>query len=690
MTLTTYWLLLGDSAGLRMASRPALSSGADTLPVSERGWESGRWSAPTLYDSTLAGLDGDHWFAADLRSGPELQPITLTLPISSVLPALAENAVFTLSTSGYTKGAHNLRISTTEPAPTTTLLTWAGSGDHAAAFSLDGRSQQIRIATQEGQAADGLLLDDLRWRRPVALRFGFTSATFESDSPPARLRLEQVAAVSRLYDISDPQRPVRVLFGDQTAGSLLVASAGDRRYLLLADETRLHLPLVAGGGGNRGTRIFTDAMDLHGLKRVRSQSATTRPALEVRPPLDFAAALDADALYVAPALFHDALQPLLEQRRGQGYRVALLDVTALYDGWSGGQVDPAAIREFVRWAAANSSRPPQALVLVGDGTSDPHNFTGRNNTNFVPPYLLPVDPWLGETACESCFGQIDGASPLDDPLPDVAVGRIPAKNAAEVTLYVAKLLAYEHTPAPLADRSRMLFVADNFRDASGRVDGAGDFTISADAAVAQQPAGTQIERIYYDPSPTHSQDVWREPDALTAWRKTLAALKRGGGFATYTGHAHHWQWASTDLNVDPPYLLGLYDADGLTNGGSLPVLLEMTCLTGMFQQPAFSGTTIDERLLLHSSGGAAAIWASTGFGVAYGHDALQRGFYRQFWHPQSSDRRLGALAQAGYLALFAEGLCCQESLRTFVILGDPLTLPQAAAESRVWMPRVGR
>ncbi|MBI3959651.1 MAG: hypothetical protein HY328_12650 [Chloroflexi bacterium] len=34
--------------------------------------------------------------------------------------------------------------------------------------------------------------------------------------------------------------------------------------------------------------------------------------------------------------------------------MALVDVAALYDGWSGGQVAPEAIRDFVRWAAVNT------------------------------------------------------------------------------------------------------------------------------------------------------------------------------------------------------------------------------------------------------------------------------------------------------------------------------------------------
>lgn len=74
------------------------------------------------------------------------------------------------------------------------------------------------------------------------------------------------------------------------------------------------------------------------------------------------------------------------------------------DVWSFGQVDPAAIRRCMQHAAATWPRAPEALILVGDGTSDPHNYVGRNNANHIPSYLALVDPWLGETACEPCVG----------------------------------------------------------------------------------------------------------------------------------------------------------------------------------------------------------------------------------------------------------------------------------------------
>jgi hypothetical protein len=82
-----------------------------------------------------------------------------------------------------------------------------------------------------------------------------------------------------------------------------------------------------------------------------------------------------------------------------------------------------------------------------------------------------------------------------------------------------------------------------------------------------------------------------------------------------------------------------------------------------------------------------AVWGPTGLGVLYGHDKLQQGFYRELWHAQTPaplQGTLGTLAQAGYLRLFTEGTCCQSSLHTFVLLGDPLTQPQV--ELRLMLP----
>jgi hypothetical protein len=145
----------------------------------------------------------------------------------------------------------------------------------------------------------------------------------------------------------------------------------------------------------------------------------------------------------------------------------------------------------------------------------------------------------------------------------------------------------------------------------------------------------------------------------------------------------------TDATSEPSYLLGLYDADDLINTGEPFVLLEMTCLTAAFQTPAYSGTTIDERLLL-APGGAVAVWGSAGLGVAHGHDALQHGFHSALWSAAPMTAPIGALTAAGYLDLFTSGGCCQDALRTFALLGDPLTAARVRPAQRVYLPGIRR
>jgi hypothetical protein len=413
------------------------------------------------------------------------------------------------------------------------------------------------------------------------------------------------------------------------------------------------------------------------------------PIVIAHAPANLAVPLDADVVYIAPAAFHQALAPLVARRQAQGHKVAVVDVQEIYDAWSFGQVNPSAIRAFLRYAAATWNRTPAAVTLVGDGTADPLGYTKHGDSNLIPPYLAMVDPWIGETACETCYAQLDGDDVLSDSLPDLALGRLPVKSAAELQTLVAKILSYETATGGMSWRSQAVFVADNYLDASGNPDSAGDFAGFADVGAALLPAGVEARRLYYDPSPSGSAQPWREPNAAIAHQRTQELLNAGAGLVTYAGHSHQWQWAVTDATSEPSYLLGLYDADDLTNAGQPFVLLEMTCLTAAFQTPAYSATTIDERLLL-ASGGAIAVWGPTGLGVAHGHDALQHGFQTALWNAPPMTAQIGALTAAGYLDLFTNGDCCQDALHTFALLGDPLTTARVRPAQRVYVPSVRR
>jgi hypothetical protein len=641
----SYWLMVEGTPGRRMATRSVLPGSA---PARANAIEQGAWRSNTLYDTLLPGPDGDHWFAVDLKTGPGQPPMLTTAILTPALPLASGSAALSITGSAYTSETHQLQL---QLGASTQLATWKGAGNWSQSFNLANSSAEATLRLVPGAAPDGLELDAIAWQRPIALSFGGRGAAFAGVAGTWRYQLGGTPASRTLYDITD-----------QGAPAVLAIPAGEDVEFQDGPAARQYL--VSGLG------------TLH------------TPTISAHTPVDLGAPHDADVVYIAPAALQSALAPLIARRQAQGHRAIGVDVQAIYDAWSFGQVAPEAIRSFLRYAAATWPHAPLAVTLVGDGTADPLNYTRHGNSNLIPPYLAMVDPWIGETACETCYAQLDGDDPLSDSLPDIALGRLPVKSAGELEALVAKIIGYETAGGGLDWRSRALFVADNYRDAAGNTDAAGDFAALADQAAALLPPDIEVRRLYYDPA-TQPPSPWREPDSARAYARTRELFSAGAGLAAYVGHSHQWQWAVTDPAADPSYLLSLYDADDLGNAGRLPILLELTCLTSAFQTPAFSGTTIDERLLL-ASGGAAAIWGPTGLGVAHGHDALARGFFTALGQAPPMSATLGQLTSAGYLELFTQGGCCQDTLRTFALLGDPLTPARVQPAKRVYLPTIRR
>jgi hypothetical protein len=635
----TYWLSVGGTPGLRMAARSVAPGAA---PARDTALERGIWHESHVYDSWLPGPDGDHWFAARLSTDAGAPPATFPITLPQALPPAAEPLTATLSGAAFTAGEHRLEIASVD-------LRWYDLGNWQRTSVFAAGSGQIQLSLTPGNGPDIVYLDSLRWERLVRLSPGGRGARFDGVPGRWRYQIDGLAPDQALYDISDPWAPVQLT---GLAGGFEDGPA-PRSYLL------------SGAGA-----LFTPVV-----------SAAPPPALPT----------DADALYIAPAEFHAALAPLVALRRAQGLQAAVVDVQAIYDAWSGGQVAPDAIRDFLRYARATWRRPPRYVTLVGDGTSDPRNYTGRNNRNLIPPYMAMVDLWMGETACEGCYAQLDGDSPLDDLTPDVALGRLPVKSEAELRAVVAKIIAYEADAGGVGWRSRALVLADNARQADGRPDLTGDFAAYAERSVGYLPAGIAAQRIYYDPWQRDANGLplnepWRDADSARLHQRVLAALNSGVGLVTYIGHGHQWQWADTDPHATPNYMLGFNDPAALRNGRATPIVLAMTCLSSAFQEPAYSGTTIDERLVLQPDGGAVAVLGSTGQGVLRNHDLLQQGFHRALWAAPPGTARLGDLMRAGLETIIEQASGYKDVVRTYVLLGDPLTTPRLAPAQRTFLP----
>ncbi len=623
---TTLWLTTAAvTPSPPMASRLALES---TAPLTDTVWMAQTWDDPQLIESRHAGVRGWHTFSTRLSSIAGGTADTTTMLLTPTLPLASGLMTVTLTGATATSLPVPLLVNSV-PITVPATAAWQTS-----VVVTNTAALTVMLAAPASGAAS-VLLETVTVTRPMHLTTSPTEA-FGSGPIPARYTLPAAPLLRTLYDVTAPEQPqIVILPAGQTP--VLADSQVNRRYLLVgstplaAPRLAQHVPIVVPTTGAE--------------------------------------------VIIAPRAFLSALDPL---RTPTTVVVAREDLDA---GWAFGQISPDALRSFLQHAAATWPTPPTSVLLIGDGSADPRNVLGYSQPTLIPPWLTEVDLWLGETACESCYGQLDGIDPLDDLLTDLPVGRWPVKNVAELSALIAKQQRYAAAPWGVW-QSMVGSIADN-------AEGALDFPQLAAQSEAVYLLTMTLHRAYYAPQASTADPTWYMADAQAVRERVLAIWNTGVTLMQYTGHSHAYQWAVTDPLIEPRGLLDLNAVAGLRNSERLPLLLALTCLTSAFHQPSPRGTTLDEALVLHPDGGAIATWGSSGLGVVHGHDQLQDGLVTA---AMTTDQpTLGHVTEAGLLQLALYGHCCTDALRTTVLLGNPATVLRIApAPQRVWLPQVGR
>lgn len=679
-----YWFTIGDAAGLRMSTANAAPAGTVTdawLPASMHFEED-----QTFVHDLPFGANASYprWYWRKLSS--------LFAPSQTVLAALPPivnngyNATMTVRMMGATDVAanpdHHVRVQVN--GQTVGDLIWNGKVGYEQQFSVPAaalRSGQNEVTLQAITDLPGVVVDEsyLDWFRldfrqqPNANgdRFSFSVDGAGRREFVVRNLTGQNALV---YDVSNPSAPV-LLTGVQVSATEMAAPEGADSGAVVrtpASTYRTFLPLIGGenpvtagafqarfGRNVNGPTRYALAR-LSGINRV---SPITR---DIGSNLQ-AAANRADYLLVYHASFKAAAQALAAHRRAGGLAVAEIDVQDIYDEFNNGRMSPVAIQSFVRHVYENWQSPaPAYLLLLGDGHFDYRMTSGLANfPNFIPPFFACVDPWLCEVATDNAFVTVNGS----DTFPDLAGGRLPANSAQEASRMVNKIISYETAPPAGSWRSGLIFVADNAREANGTPDLAGNFETMSEAAISHIPAQYAIRRVYYDPYPVDDAgETFRHRTAANTTAAIISEVNAGALFLNYIGHASNTTWAHEAIlrAREPGQADGRNDVALMTNGGRLPISLDMACLSGNFSDPQFTG--IEAKMVDWGAGGTVAGWGATGFGVATGHDRLHRGFYDGLF--LTGLDKLGLATLAGKQHLWLSGQS-QDLLATFGLLGDP-------------------
>lgn len=629
-----YWLSYDGTPGLRMQTRDAAPGSEELASSFERAEH---YEIDANYRSRSPAVDDyDHYFwKYVLRSGTSyvdwVRPFNLNRwtggEISLNLPLIGYNDALEVNPDHHV----GILVNGTQVYEGTWDAFTALEADLTvpAELLIQGTNTLTVTALDTGYAADYFLIDWLDLAYSGDFQVSGNVLKF-SQSSAGDWRFELTGFTSNdalVFDISNPLSPAELTGGTYTGEGPYALQFHDEvldtaEYLALTPDKLLTIK-----------SIISDTSS--------NLAAPTRQA---------------DYLVISHANFLAAAQPLAGLREADGLTTVIIDVQDVYDEFSYGIIDPAAIRSFIAFAYAQWQAPaPTYVLLVGDGTYDPKNNEGNGRTSFLPPYLAFVDSTLGETAADNRYVSIVGA----DAMPDLMLGRLSVNEASEVTAYLDKLMSYAANP-PSGEMLRRILAITSRYEVNAQ------FPVISDELLRDEFPGEPYfaQKVYWK---------WTHNDLAQARADIQSGINEGRLLVNYIGHGYYAGWGDTN-----EYLFLASDISSLQNQDKYPFVIAMTCMDGLYTYPSPINSGYEAMAEISTrtaQKGSIASWSPTGWGMVAGHDLLNRGALHAIFETGTSE--LGGITQAGLMRVWSSGENL-DLLETYLLFGDPaIRLPRA-------------
>ena len=600
-----YWITAGTGRGLRLpvveARTAGTPAGASFTHIVER-------KDREIFFAALQNGDEENFFGPLIMDGAATTQL-LTLPNVADPPGAAAELEVSLQGVTALAAADDHRVGVLVNGVDVGEMVFDGRTVAVAAFpvphALLTSGDNTVSFEPRGGADDISLVESVRLAYQRAYRADASQVTFTAAAGQTLTITGFTSAAVRIFDVT----------GDVASRELLGTVA--------ADGGAWSINFTVPGGTPR--KLFVTTSDV-----VASPAAEQTNV----PSTLHQAGQAGDVVMITDAAFASALTPLKNLRQSQGYTVQIVDVEDIYDEFAYGQKTPIAIRDFLRRAAKSWSRPPRFVLLVGNATTDPRDYQGLGEPDLVPTRIVATD--VLETASDDWFVDADG-----DGFADLAaVGRLPARTAAEVATMVDKIVGYELSSPESWHRS-VLLVSDDGRNDLGEGDPAAFATTNTDAGTLV-PSDYQVNHLRRDQDPNPSQTL-------------RTRLSEGAVLVSYQGHGSVDVWRGN--------LLTAADAATLDNGSRLPLVVAMTCFNGFFHG-LFPEESLAEALVRAPRGGAIGVWASSGMTDAAWQASMDRELFRQVFR--------GNWTSVGEALRAAKKVVGNQDVRrTWIFFGDP-------------------
>ncbi len=428
---------------------------------------------------------------------------------------------------------------------------------------------------------DYISIDALRSLTYTGDQLIFKNYEVSQSSGIGQYNISNASEISEVWDITDKYNPTGIVNSDSASSLSFNSSLGTLKTYIAFDNTNLFSPLKDANSSLANQNI-------KGTIFQNSQGQFE----------------DVDYIIVTPQLFMTQAERLAEINRNQyNLNVKVVDLDRIYNEFSSGNQDVAAIKNLVRYVYENASTAENRLkyvCLFGDASFD-YKDRISGNTNFVPSWHAYSSlNLLNSFVSDDFFGMMDaneGTMSNSDRL-DIAVGRILADSPQRAMELVDKIERYHKQASYGSWRNSFVVVSDDVNDSWEKI--IQQTTNDIADLVAQEKPNVNVTKIHSD---AYQQESSAGGDLYPEVNKAfVSSFEQGALVINYFGHGSEDRLAEERIFEKP-------DINSLRNVCKLSCFVTVTCEFTRFDNP--QRETAGELTFWNADGGAIGLITTT-------------------------------------------------------------------------------
>jgi len=313
-------------------------------------------------------------------------------------------------------------------------------------------------------------------------------------------------------------------------------------------------------------------------------------------------------LIIAPDAFTSTLSPLVSLKESQGFSVTVAGLST-----TGSSAD--SIKAYIQSAYTNWLVPPTYVLLVGDVD---------NGSDTMPAFIGTSS----QTVTDLYYGTVDGT----DWIPDVFVGRLPARSTSQLTTIINNLTAYNNLTGTEGWIKKAALLASNDSNYWDLAEATQNYVIQSHT----QPAGYTGT---FPSSPQAGGDKLYAYTYNAGNTNVVNAINGNRSLISYTGHGSSISWGGPYYNQS--------NIRSISSTGSFSVVTSFACITGDFSTTESFGET----WVLQSNKGAVVFIGSSSSSFWGPDDIMERAMMDSLYSGMNSANIVGSFRFAGLMAV---------------------------------------